>query len=1035
LIRRDRLFAAMDEGLHGKLVWITGPGGAGKTSLLSTYLEARSTACVWYQLGAVDADLAVFFQYLRQAARAHGKGEALPAFSPAHLPELERFALQFFEVFFARLEQPVVIAFDNYQDIPLGARVHEAIAAMLKFSPAETRFVVLSRGEPHPAFARWVASPDFTQIGWDELRFAGEESAQLAAKWGLSEPAPVDSLAELSRGWAAGMVLMLRAARGGMHLTRSIEGPQRALFGYFASEIFAGLDATIRRFLQQTAVLPAMSPAMAEALTGTPRAARILAELNEQNFFTERKAGHDLVYEYHPLFREFLLARAADDLGDAALEDVKRRAAPLLEAAGQLEGAAQLMKESKDWTALDGFIQRHAEHMTGRALFQTLARWIDLMPRELMERSPWLALWKGVCQVSARDAAYKQSLEAAMSLFDRADDIAGSIVVRAWLARLSRSNEELAGWLRGIEELVDRRPAFLGSELEAQVIARLAQLRLDVRFPARHRLLMHWIDRAAALARAPGNIRERARLAAFASSGYTFHGDLVRLREMVAEFPSLLSEPELGPRERLQLLIVVGFCDLYTGTEHQDLLAQLSELLDATGFVIDQASVCNLLVRRAVSRGNVATARDLVERLEAMTRFSMSARSLSLASSVNLKLMCGDAKGALAQATELIEWLPRNAMMRSYALAWIGESLIEKGAYREAVRSLEEGVARAREHGNLLHLFADLVLLAVAERRLDQQEPALAALREGLSLARRIDIVPLSFPVGNRLLAEALEFALANGVETEYARKAVRTRRLVAPAPESDHWPWPVRIRTLGGFALETAAAVSGEDAKGKKKPQRPMELLQYLIAQGGAAVAIGKASEALWPDADGDAAKKAFDVTLYRLRKLLGSDEIAVIEGGKLSLNTILCWVDCIAFAGLVSKLESVAATQVSELVDRAVELYRGHFLAGDDPPAWAIPHREKLRGLLHRLVETGGERLEQANASGAAERLYRRAVELDPLAESAYRRLMRMLAARGESAEALQIYRRCRQTLSIMLGVNPSAETEALHRSVADA
>jgi DNA-binding SARP family transcriptional activator len=62
----------------------------------------------------------------------------------------------------------------------------------------------------------------------------------------------------------------------------------------------------------------------------------------------------------------------------------------------------------------------------------------------------------------------------------------------------------------------------------------------------------------------------------------------------------------------------------------------------------------------------------------------------------------------------------------------------------------------------------------------------------------------------------------------------------------------------------------------------------------------------------------------------------------------------------------------------------------------------------------------------------VYRRALETDNLAEPFYRGLMRGLAATGDQAEALNAYRRCRELLSVVLGLKPSAETESLHRQI---
>jgi len=43
-----------------------------------------------------------------------------------------------------------------------------------------------------------------------------------------------------------------------------------------------------------------------------------------------------------------------------------------------------------------------------------------------------------------------------------------------------------------------------------------------------------------------------------------------------------------------------------------------------------------------------------------------------------------------------------------------------------------------------------------------------------------------------------------------------------------------------------------------------------------------------------------------------------------------------------------------------------------------------------------------------------------------------MRAHLARGELALAARVYRRCRDMLSVQLGIAPSADTEALFRSI---
>ena len=52
---RKRLFEALDRGRKRPVTWIAGPPGCGKTTLVSSYLDARKLPCLWYQVDPGDA--------------------------------------------------------------------------------------------------------------------------------------------------------------------------------------------------------------------------------------------------------------------------------------------------------------------------------------------------------------------------------------------------------------------------------------------------------------------------------------------------------------------------------------------------------------------------------------------------------------------------------------------------------------------------------------------------------------------------------------------------------------------------------------------------------------------------------------------------------------------------------------------------------------------------------------------------------------------------------------------------------------------
>jgi DNA-binding SARP family transcriptional activator len=113
-------------------------------------------------------------------------------------------------------------------------------------------------------------------------------------------------------------------------------------------------------------------------------------------------------------------------------------------------------------------------------------------------------------------------------------------------------------------------------------------------------------------------------------------------------------------------------------------------------------------------------------------------------------------------------------------------------------------------------------------------------------------------------------------------------------------------------------------------------------------------------------------------------------------------------------------------------LRLCTGLFLEKDSQEQWAIQARDKLKAKFVRAVTLLGTALENRKDWPQAIALYARALELDNLSEGIYRRLMICYREQGEPAEALNVYRRCRDMLSIVLNVKPSPETDAIYASL---
>jgi DNA-binding SARP family transcriptional activator len=219
--------------------------------------------------------------------------------------------------------------------------------------------------------------------------------------------------------------------------------------------------------------------------------------------------------------------------------------------------------------------------------------------------------------------------------------------------------------------------------------------------------------------------------------------------------------------------------------------------------------------------------------------------------------------------------------------------------------------------------------------------------------------------------------------------------------------------------------------------------LLALLLVRAGRPVLAGEIVDVLWP---GRAPASAMNVVRRyagALRRLLEPDlpprapgrRVLRRAGGYL-LEAAEDEVDLLRFRALTKRGKRAAATGRSEAALR-------HFVdaLGDwhGPVAMGIPasvrEHTEFASLERELTRTARMAADAALLCGCSELVLphlRRAVELDPLDESAQAGLVMALAASGLQAEALTAYERVRRLLAEELGIAPGPELTAAHTRV---
>ena len=321
---------------------------------------------------------------------------------------------------------------------------------------------------------------------------------------------------------------------------------------------------------------------------------------------------------------------------------------------------------------------------------------------------------------------------------------------------------------------------------------------------------------------------------------------------------------------------------------------------------------------------------------------------------------------------------------------------------------------------------------ALQEGRHDE---AHLAMTKALQLCKRIGCNHLKL-LNTQFLKDLLIWSYQQGIEKEYVKQSLNTLMMDGPdvIDINTKVDKPVKISTLGDFTVQVGDQTLSYTRAGYSKP---FELLKALISFGGRQVNRTKIIDTLWPDAEGDSARRNFDTTLHRLRKMLNHSKALVLHGSQLTLDPHYVWVDIWEFDRTIGQIDgelhrmSSNPDLVQQLTHHVLKLYQGHFLHNDHVRPWTLSLREGLNARFSHMLMRLAKYWQKQDNNDLFIELLLRGVELDNTSEILYQELMKGYIKQGRMSDAAATYLRCRQALSTNLNVLPSSETVRIYKS----
>jgi len=1023
VLHRERIFSKLNTFTKNyPLTWVSSPGGAGKTSLISSFLDKRSAKSLWYSVDERDEEITDLFHYLSLAGKklSPRKKKELPKLTPEYLLGLPQFTRRFVEELANRLGEDGVIVFDNANLLTQEAAFYTLLDPIISSLHSSQSIIIVSRNEPPPMLVKLQAKQLLAKLDWTDIKFNEEEWCSLPQ---LNDVTLMDrrkllNLHQQMDGWVSGLILNLHVLDSDVEVN-----PNNISFDYFAEEAFRQFEMQLQDILLKVSFLPYISVNLAQKISGNIACGSFLDKLVKENLFVFKQNEKQFVL--HPLFLAFLQDRANRQFSSPQKNLLLVNIANALHEQGDYPQAAENYLKAKDFNNAKKSVIESAKELVDSGRYQQLNSLINALPENIIKSDIQVKLLRakivGIQDVDSATRLYND----AQHLAEENGELESQVEALVCSMRLIIQTMQDLPLLRELTDqlLIIKASSDDGAMLfeKALPLLLMANYACDDRSSENdQRTASYWIEegeKQLPLIHNPEVVGELLNVLLFICAS---DGNSEKTLRYLSMIEPLLNKEQLPPHLYLILHanVVVAWWvakDLSLCAHNiQELLKYCSE----TGVEVVVPSFKLFLAKTLLYAKRydefdecMVQLCSIVEhdRIYHSNYFHLKAQREIWNQNYPLALKYLDSAYTVFGETAPTAWKYVLLCTRIELLWRLGEVEVADNACSDALAFLKD----FPNNSFLFHL--NLLKGAISEQLGNGNAANFVAYAFNIAKENHIYRYSCWNP---HLSTWASLFALHNNIEVEFVERFITSNSAEMEVPPQDetNWPWPIKIFTFQEFDV----FIKGESVIKEGKAEARFGQLMRLMISGGGKVSLNTVYNELLPDVSGSKQQAAFRAILHRARSLLGYENSILREADQLRLNETYCWVDADAF-------ELLANSPLLENKKKALLLYRGEYLPKFDGDFELTAKREHFRTLYLKTVLFVTQ--QHASLSDRIQEL-KHAIKIEPLSEILYEKLIENYFEAGNSEYAKITYQHLVRLFDSELGSAPSKHISDLFR-----